>query len=109
VTHRQSTRLHTIQSVTLQPAEEIFFVMDSKDGTGDQRVSVVQYFKNMYAVEVTKPRLPCIQVSQALADRSVEAHTSQYGKKSFIPLEFVHLADWNPLPPTKLSADQTAE
>lgn len=39
--------------------------MDSKDGSGDQRVSVVQYFKNMYAVEVTKPRLPCIQVSEA--------------------------------------------
>jgi eukaryotic translation initiation factor 2C len=33
----------------------------------------------------------------------------KYGKKAFIPIEFVRLADFNSLPPTKLTPEQTAE
>jgi eukaryotic translation initiation factor 2C len=33
----------------------------------------------------------------------------QYGKKAYVPLEFVELTEWNSLPPLKLSPDQTAE
>jgi eukaryotic translation initiation factor 2C len=33
----------------------------------------------------------------------------QYGKKAFLPLEFVNIAEWNSLPPPKLTAEQTAE
>ncbi|WRT64136.1 uncharacterized protein IL334_001065 [Kwoniella shivajii] len=93
VTHRESSRLHTVLSVTVQPAEEISFGLQGRDGGEDKRVSIMEYYEQYHQVRVTKPRLPCIQ----------------YGKKAFIPLEFVKFAQWNSLPPTKLNADQTAE
>ncbi|RSH92939.1 hypothetical protein EHS25_008385 [Saitozyma podzolica] len=92
VTHRPSTRLHTIMSITVQPAENIVFTMDGKNGEGEQKISIPEYYRQFYSATVTKPRLPCVQ----------------YGKKAFIPIEFVRLANWNSLPPTKLTADQTA-
>ncbi|EIW72602.1 hypothetical protein TREMEDRAFT_12051, partial [Tremella mesenterica DSM 1558] len=94
VTHRHSSRLHTVMSVTLQSAERITFSMQSKDGRGqDQVLSLPQYFRDYYQATITRPRLPCIQ----------------YGKKSFIPFEFVELAEWNSVAAMKLTPDQTAE
>ncbi|ORY32296.1 Piwi domain-domain-containing protein [Naematelia encephala] len=94
VTHRPSNRLHTIMSITTQAAQDITFYIQSKGGDlPERRISVTDYWKEYYGTAVTKPRLPCVQ----------------YGKKAFIPLEFVHLADWNSLPPTKLTAEQTTE
>ncbi|WVQ85375.1 hypothetical protein IAT38_007540 [Cryptococcus sp. DSM 104549] len=93
VTHRNSPRLHTVLSVTLQPAEAITFMIQGKDGKPDEKISIPDYYKQFHGSTVTKPRLPCVQ----------------YGKKAFIPLEFVNLAEWNSLPPTKLTAEQTAE
>ncbi|WWC86242.1 uncharacterized protein L201_001115 [Kwoniella dendrophila CBS 6074] len=93
VTHRDSNRLHTVLSLTLQPAEQITFEIQSRDGGPGEKISVTEYYRQYHSATVTKPRLPCIQ----------------YGKKAFIPLEFVKFAQWNSLPPTKLSADQTAE
>ncbi|OCF55470.1 hypothetical protein L486_06954 [Kwoniella mangroviensis CBS 10435] len=92
VTHRNSPRLHTVLSVTLQPAEQITFEIQGREG-GGRNISIADYFIEFHSVQVTKPRLPCIQ----------------YGKKAFIPLEFVRFEKWNSLPPTKLNADQTAE
>ena len=63
VTHRKSSRLHTVQSITLMPAEKIFFALNGKDGQADRRVSICQYFEEFHGSTVTKPRLPCIQVS----------------------------------------------
>ncbi|WWC66253.1 uncharacterized protein I206_100154 [Kwoniella pini CBS 10737] len=93
VTHRKSERLHTVLSLTLQPAELITFDIQGKDGGENRKISIIEYYRQYHQVQVTKPRLPCIQ----------------YGKKAFIPLEFVKFAQWNSLPPTKLNADQTAE
>jgi eukaryotic translation initiation factor 2C len=63
VTHRQSSRLHTVQSITLQAAQDISFTIQGKDGKADRRASIPEYFKEWYGVTVTKPRLPCVQVS----------------------------------------------
>nr|XP_018267308.1 uncharacterized protein I303_01293 [Kwoniella dejecticola CBS 10117]OBR89466.1 hypothetical protein I303_01293 [Kwoniella dejecticola CBS 10117] len=93
VTHRKSDRLHTVLSLTLQPAEAITFDIQGRDGGENRKISIIEYYRLYHHVQVTKPRLPCIQ----------------YGKKAFIPLEFVHFAQWNSLPPTKLNAEQTAE
>ncbi|KAK4686283.1 eukaryotic translation initiation factor 2C, partial [Tremellales sp. Uapishka_1] len=92
VTHRPSRRLHTILSVTSHAAEAITFEISEKGDKPTRMISIVEYYKQFHGVVVTKPRLPCIQ----------------YGKKTFIPIEFVHLAQFNSLPPMKLSADQTA-
>ncbi|WVQ97314.1 hypothetical protein IAU59_004425 [Kwoniella sp. CBS 9459] len=93
VTHRNSSRLHTILSVTTQPADQITFNIESRDGGPDIKISIPDYYHQYHGKQVLKPRLPCVQ----------------YGKKAFIPLEFVNLAQWNSLPPTKLTAEQTAE
>jgi eukaryotic translation initiation factor 2C len=45
------------------PAEKIFFALNGKDGQADRRVSICQYFEEFHGSTVTKPRLPCIQVS----------------------------------------------
>ncbi|WVW82289.1 hypothetical protein I302_104295 [Kwoniella bestiolae CBS 10118] len=93
VTHRDSPRLHTVLSVTFQPAEQITFEIQGREGGPGRKITIVDYFREFHHVQVTKPRLPCIQ----------------YGKKAFIPLEFVKFERWNSLPPTKLNAEQTAE
>ena len=61
VTHRQSSRLHTVMSLTSNSAETITFSIQGKDGA-DRRVTIPEYYKEFYGVTVTKPRLPCIQV-----------------------------------------------
>lgn len=108
VTHRKSSRLHTVQSITLMPAEKIFFALNGKDGQADRRVSICQYFEEFHGSTVTKPRLPCIQVSFCCRKFQTRAD-ERYGKKAYVPLEFVELTEWNSLPPLKLSPDQTAE
>jgi eukaryotic translation initiation factor 2C len=111
VTHRKSSRLHTVQSITLMPAEKIFFALNGKDGQADRRVSICQYFEEFHGSTVTKPRLPCIQVSFLFRFfwNVWTRADNQYGKKAYVPLEFVELTEWNSLPPLKLSPDQTAE
>lgn len=103
-------------SITAQSAEKIIFTMDGKNGEGEQRITIADYYRQFYSATVTKPRLPCVQVGHSaneyttadcIADSELKPR-SQYGKKAFIPIEFVRLADWNSLPPTKLTADQTA-
>ncbi|WWD17893.1 hypothetical protein CI109_102338 [Kwoniella shandongensis] len=93
VMHRSSARLHTILSVTSESAQNIKFNIEGRDGNPDQKISIPEYYQKFHQSPVTKPRLPCVQ----------------YGKKAFIPIEFVRLAEWNSLPPTKLTAEQTAE
>ncbi|KAK8865920.1 hypothetical protein IAR55_001068 [Kwoniella newhampshirensis] len=93
VMHRSSTRLHTILSITRECAQNIKFSIEGRDGQPDQTISICDYYQQFHQSPVTKPRLPCVQ----------------YGKKAFVPLEFVRLADWNSLPPTRLTAEQTAE
>lgn len=63
VTHRSSTRLHTIMSITVERAQDISFTMTDRESGKDVKVYVPEYFKEYCGVEVTKPRLPCIQVS----------------------------------------------
>ena len=62
VTHRQSTRLHTVLSMTQAPARGMNFMIQGKDGAQDRNVSIPEYYKEYYGVTVTKPDLPCIQV-----------------------------------------------
>lgn len=64
VTHRQSTRLHTVMSITLQAAKDISFVMEDKKTGENKKFFIPDYYKQYCQAEVTKPRLPCIQVSQ---------------------------------------------
>lgn len=63
VTHRQSTRLHTVITVTSRSAQEIRFQVEGKNGEPERTISVAQYYQEYYACHVRYPRLPCIQVS----------------------------------------------
>jgi hypothetical protein len=53
------------QSVTLQSADELTFMLAGRDGGKDDKMSITQYFKKMYNVNLRYPRLPCVQVSLA--------------------------------------------
>ncbi|WVW78435.1 hypothetical protein I302_100389 [Kwoniella bestiolae CBS 10118] len=72
VTHRNTDRVFSIDKISSQPAETTKFTLSGRDGRPDRSISVVQYYKEMYNKQVTKPRLPCVV----------------YGKKNYIPLEF---------------------
>lgn len=92
VTHRKTERVFSIIKLTSQPADNIKFTLNGKDGQPDRTVSVAQYFQEQYNVRVTRPRLPCVQ----------------YGK-NFIPMEFVKLEPFNSIPMMRITPDQTAE
>lgn len=53
-------------SITLERAEDISFTLTDKETGRDRKVYVPEYFKDYCAAPVTKPRLPCIQVSSSL-------------------------------------------
>lgn len=44
-------------------ADKIIFAMNGKDGQADRKINICQYFEEFHGSVVTKPRLPCIQVS----------------------------------------------
>jgi hypothetical protein len=50
-------------SITVEKAQDISFSMTDKETGKDRKVYVPEYFKTYCGVPVTKPRLPCIQVS----------------------------------------------
>lgn len=50
-------------SITLLPAANITFMLNSKDGSDTRTVNIPDYYKQFYGTEVTRPRLPCVQVS----------------------------------------------
>lgn len=80
-------------NITQQSAADLTFMLNGRDGKADEKISIVEYYKRQYNKVVTKPRLPCIQ----------------YGKKNYVPMEFVSIADFNSIPMVRLTPDQTAE
>lgn len=74
-------------SVTQQAAEDISFILEGRDGQPDRKVNICTYFKEMYGVTVTKPRLPCVA----------------FGKKGHIPMEISVPAEIAPLNATSSS------
>ncbi|WVQ76034.1 hypothetical protein IAR50_005670 [Cryptococcus sp. DSM 104548] len=92
VTHRKTERIFSISRLTTQPADAIKFTLNGKDGKPDRTVTIAQYFQEQYNIKVTRPRLPCVQ----------------YGK-NYIPMEFVKLEPFNPIPFAKQTPNQTAE
>ncbi|RXK35353.1 hypothetical protein M231_07375 [Tremella mesenterica] len=89
LTHRQTERVFSCKSLTFQSADELQFLLNGRDGGPDRMVKIPQYFKETYNVTVTKPRLPCVM----------------YGQKNYVPLEFVRISEFNPMP----FAQQTSE
>ncbi|KAJ9122250.1 hypothetical protein QFC22_001670 [Naganishia vaughanmartiniae] len=93
ITHRPSSRVFTIMSITAKPANEIEFLLAGRDGGPDVMTNLAAYFHNVYGRELRYPRLPCVV----------------YGKKNYVPLEFVKLEPFNGLPPNKLTPEQAAD
>ncbi len=53
---------HVPQSITLQSADQIKFTLAGKEKGPDEKMSIAQYFKKMYNINLRYPRLPCVQV-----------------------------------------------
>ncbi|KAJ9098337.1 hypothetical protein QFC19_006461 [Naganishia cerealis] len=93
LTHRKCDKVFTIMSITAKPANEIEFTLSGRDGGPDERTNIASYYKKAYGKDLRYPRLPCVM----------------YGKKNYVPLEFVALEPFNGLPPGKLASEQTAD
>jgi eukaryotic translation initiation factor 2C len=89
--------------VTLQPAEAITFALQSIDGGAPRHIGIIQYYEEYYGVKIMKPRVPCVQMKCTVSSSA----DWQYGKKAFIPLAFVKIVEWNSLPPSKLTVEQS--
>ena len=81
-----------MRGLTTQPASELKFLLDGKDGAGDEMVTIVDYMKRKWPFQATLttgqynyvvkyPRMPCVQVSLT---RSGFADC-QYGNKNYLP------------------------
>ncbi|KAJ9093914.1 hypothetical protein QFC19_008146 [Naganishia cerealis] len=92
LTHRPCSKVFTIMSITAKPANEIEFTLAGRDGTGDVKTNIAQYYRTAYNRDLRFPKLPCVM----------------YGKKNYVPLEFVALEPFNSLPPGKLTSDQVS-
>ncbi|WVR05874.1 hypothetical protein IAU60_002900 [Kwoniella sp. DSM 27419] len=59
-----------------------------------------------FEIHLVKKMLRGVKVGYSLWSKTEEM---KYGQKAFIPLEFIRLAQWNSLPPTKLNPEQISE
>lgn len=91
--HRPTSKIFTIMSITAKPASEIEFTLSGRDGAPDEKINLAAYYKKVYNKDLRYPRLPCVI----------------YGKKNYVPLEFVDIEPFNGLPPNKLLPDQAAD
>lgn len=46
-----------MRGVTVQAAADLKFLLTGKDGKADKMVTIPEYYKQVYNVNVTKPRL----------------------------------------------------
>jgi eukaryotic translation initiation factor 2C len=97
-----------MRGLTVQAAADLKFLLTGRDGAQDRMVSIVDYYKEMYNVQVTKPRL----VSAYLFIFSLKLTLQPcvaYGQRNYVPLEFVRLEEFNSkLSPTTLDDRQVS-
>ncbi len=46
-----------MRGLTSQSAADLKFLLEGKEGKADRMISIVDYYKEIYNVQVTKPRL----------------------------------------------------
>ncbi|BEI84075.1 hypothetical protein CcaverHIS002_0406790 [Cutaneotrichosporon cavernicola] len=91
--YKKTSRFFTIKQISQAAAADIRFVMQGRDGAPSKDISIVNYFKEQFNITIRKPRLPCVV----------------YGKNFMVPIELVHLAEFNAVPFAQLTGDQAAE
>ncbi|BEJ14915.1 hypothetical protein CspHIS471_0406820 [Cutaneotrichosporon sp. HIS471] len=91
--YKKTSRFFTIKQISQAAAADIRFVMQGRDGAPSKDISIVDYFKEQFNITIRKPRLPCVV----------------YGKNFMVPIELVHLAEFNAVPFAQLTGDQAAE
>jgi len=57
---RKSTKTFKVKKISEIAAADVTFVMQGRDGAADQRMNVVQYFKQQFNITIRKPRMPCV-------------------------------------------------
>lgn len=120
---RKTSRVFTMRGLTVQAAADLKFLLSGRDGQPDRMVSIVDYYKEIYNVQVTKPRL--VSVSQAwpewmlmtsLVSPTVRGTTFP-SSSSTLPSSTVNSQTLDSsgqslsvgIPMMRLTADQTAE
>ncbi|XP_021732844.1 protein argonaute 5-like isoform X1 [Chenopodium quinoa] len=59
--HLASKKCHKVIGVSSEPANQLMFSL----GSNDTQLSVSQYFKDKYKIQLRHPALPCIQIGSA--------------------------------------------
>ncbi|WWD21504.1 hypothetical protein CI109_105990 [Kwoniella shandongensis] len=93
VTHRRTNQVFTVQGFTKADATTLSFNVEGRNGAPDKMTTVQKYYRDQYNLTITRPRLPLVK----------------YGNSKVVPMEFVKLRDFNAIPFTSVTPDQTAE
>lgn len=94
VNHLAYKRKYRVSGLTFQPAREVYFTYN-RDGNAAGTVSVPEYFKLEYNINLQFPNLPCIVVGMNM-------------NKKFLPMEVCDLVP-NQTMRRKLTNDQLAQ
>jgi eukaryotic translation initiation factor 2C len=89
LTYRSPGKEFRLDSISTQSAQQIRF----EDGTG-AKVSLVDYFATRYNIHLLYPGMPCVVFK---------------GGKAIVPFELIRISANHSIPPTRLTADQTAD
>ncbi|GFZ47745.1 hypothetical protein JCM24511_05492 [Saitozyma sp. JCM 24511] len=93
VTHRSTDKIYTVVGFTKKPAFDIRFELEGRNGQPNRMVTLPEYFKIQYNLDLRKPRLPCAIL----------------GKTTMIPMEFIQVLEINPWPFRMMNPEITSE
>ncbi|WWC86900.1 uncharacterized protein L201_001779 [Kwoniella dendrophila CBS 6074] len=96
LTYRQLTRPFRIEGITKQSAGQIQLKLGGLNEQPSKMVPVTDYFKMKYNITLKYPNLPMIS-------------TGKGNPPKLFPMELVVLENFNGIPFTSVSSDQTAE
>ena len=75
-----------MRGLTSQSAADLKFLLNGRDGKEDRMISIVDYFKEIYNVQVTKPRLVgLIQNGNFLYLQLMSQPCVAFGQRNYIP------------------------
>lgn len=106
VTHRKDARPAKIDDITIKSVADLSFALgDSRSKSGDgpppKQTTVLEYFKGLN-LPVQFPQMPAIQTGGVRGGKGGSRPT-------WTPLEFCEILPNHPVPPTRLSGEQTSE
>uniref|UniRef100_A0A0D6R3M2 Piwi domain-containing protein n=1 Tax=Araucaria cunninghamii TaxID=56994 RepID=A0A0D6R3M2_ARACU len=94
VTHRRTKQKFMVMRLTKPTTRELNFDI-GENGQPKQSVSLVDYYRQRYNVDIRFKQLPCLDLSK------------QADRPNYVPMEFCNICEGQRFPKDNLSGDQT--